>query len=183
MSYLRKLSSAEVSISSMADIAFLLLTFFLTTTVIDNHKGIIMMLPTWSEIPPVSDVNNRNLFKIHINSDDNYLIEDAVRRDLAGVRKDIKKFILNNTRASNLSENPLKAIVSLKADRGTSHKAFIAALDEIQGAYYEIYAARVGITSKEFRQLDLNKPYDRKIYDKAREGFPMNISIAEPSGK
>lgn len=132
MSYLRKLSSAQVSTSSMADIAFLLLTFFLTTTVINNHKGIIMMLPTWSETPPVSDVNNRNLFKIHINSDDNYLIEDKVRHDLAGVREDIKKFILNNGRKSNLSENPLKAIVSLKADRGTSHKAFIAVLDEMK---------------------------------------------------
>lgn len=183
MSYLRKLGSAEVSTSSMADIAFLLLTFFLMTTVINNHMGLIMMLPAWSENPPLSDVNDRNLFKIHINSENFFLIEDVQKQNLEGVKDEIKKFILNDGKKKNLSENPAKAVVSIKADRGTSHQAFIAALNEIQGAYFDIYAARAGITPKQFRNLDLTKGKDRKLYDQAREGFPMNISIAEPSGK
>jgi len=183
MGYQRKVGSAEVSTSSMADIAFLLLTFFLMTTVINNYKGLMLQLPVWSETPPLSDVNDRNLFKIHINSENNFLIEDAARQDLIGVKDEIKKFVLNNGKESGLSENPVKAVVSIKADRGTSHKAFIAVLDEVQGAYFEIYAARVGITSKEFRGLDINKIKDRKLYDQAKEGIPMNISIAEPSGK
>jgi len=167
----------------MADIAFLLLTFFLMTTVIDNQKGLSMMLPVWSENPPISDVNDRNLFKIHINSENSLLIEDVLRQDLAGVRDEIKRFVLNNGKENDLSENPLKAVISLKADRGTSHRTFIAALDEVQGAYFEIYATKVGITPREFRNLDLNKIKDRKLYDQAREGIPMNISVAEPSGK
>lgn len=96
MSYLRKLGSAEVSTSSMADIAFLLLTFFLMTTVINNHMGLIMMLPAWSENPPLSDVNDRNLFKIHINSENFFLIEDVQKQNLEGVKDEIKKFILND---------------------------------------------------------------------------------------
>lgn len=153
------------------------------TTVINNYKGLSMMLPAWSNNPPVSDVNDRNLFKIHINSENSLLIEDVLRQDLAGVREEIKRFILNHGKENDLSENPIKAVISLKADRGTSHEVFIAALNEIQGAYFEIYAAQVGITPGEFRNLDLNKIKDRRLYDQARKGIPMNISIAEPSGK
>lgn len=153
------------------------------TTVINNYKGLSMMLPVWSNNPPVSDVNDRNLFKIHINSENSLLIEDVLRQDLAGVREEIKRFILNHGKENDLSENPIKAVISLKADRGTSHEVFIAALNEIQGAYFEIYAAQVGITPGEFRNLDLNKIKDRRLYDQARKGIPMNISIAEPSGK
>ncbi len=153
------------------------------TTVINNYKGLSMMLPAWSNNPPVSDVNDRNLFKIHINSENSLLIEDVLRQDLAGVREEIKRFILNHGKENDLSENPIKAVISLKADRGTRHEVFIAALNEIQGAYFEIYAAQVGITPGEFRNLDLNKIKDRRLYDQARKGIPMNISIAEPSGK
>ncbi len=181
MSYLRKLSPAEVSTSSMADIAFLLLTFFLMTTVINNHKGLVMLLPKWSPEQVFEKINDRNLFTVHINAENNFLIEGIRRENVQGLRQELKEFILNNGKVSMLSENPAKAVISLKTDRNTSHKAFVAALDEIQGAYFEIYAARAGITPKQFRELDLNNKENRKVYDKAREGIPMNISVAEPS--
>ncbi len=181
MSYLRKLGSAEVSSGSMADIAFLLLTFFLMTTVLENERGIILMLPTWSENLPVSDVHERNIFTVHVNAEDRYLIEGIWRHDLQGVKAEIKQFILNDGREKHLSENPGKAVVSFKTDRETSYKAFINVLDEIQGAYFEIYAERTKLSVKEFRELDLNNPAHKKLYDQARKGIPMNISMADPT--
>jgi biopolymer transport protein ExbD len=180
MSYLRKLGSAEVSTSSMADIAFLLLTFFLMTTVIKNEKGLMLMLPQWSEIEITSDVHERNLYTIQINSENGFLIEGELRESLDRVQEEIKKFILNNGRIKSSSDNPEVAVVSLKTDRNTNYEIFIASLDVIQGAYFEIYAERAGITEKDFRELDLNDPEQKKIYDAARAGVPMNISIANP---
>ena len=69
----------------------------------------------------------------------------------------------------------------MKTDRGTSYKVFIYALDEIQGAYYEIYSERAGLSSKEFRMLDLTNPRNLQLHDKVKKGIPMNISLAEPS--
>jgi biopolymer transport protein ExbD len=179
MSLLRKTGSAEVSTSSMADIAFLLLTFFLMTTVIKNEKGLTLMLPQWNNDPITEPVHQRNVFAVQINSSNEFLIEGEPRNSLAGVTAEIKKFILNNNADPSLSENPEKAVVSFKTDRGTSQRAFIDALDAIQTAYYEIYAARAGITPKAFRELDLTDKEQLKIYDAARKGIPMNISMAD----
>jgi biopolymer transport protein ExbD len=174
--------SAEVSTSSMADIAFLLLTFFLVTTVIENHKGIPMILPqVLEEGHPPLPWKERNLFTVQINSHNQFLVEGEPRENLNGVREQIKKFILNYGANETLSENPEKALVSLKTDRGTSYQSFIAALDEIQGAYYEIYGERIGVSSEAYRKLDLNNPTHQQLHKKAKEGMPMNISIAEPS--
>lgn len=171
--------SAEVSTSSMADIAFLLLTFFLVTTVIDDHRGIPMILPQLAK--DATPWNEKNIFSIQINSQNAILIEGEPRQDLLGMKEEIKKFILNNNANPALSENPEKAIVSLKTDRGTSYESFIAALDEIHGAYLEIYAERANTSVKEFRNLDLKIPQNKIVRDKAKEGIPMNISIAEPT--
>lgn len=181
MSLLRKTGSAEVSTSSMADIAFLLLTFFLMTTVIKNEKGLTLMLPQWSDVQIRSEIHQRNVFAIQINSANEFLIEGEPRSSLEGLTAEIKKFILNNDVDPSLSVNPEEAVVSLKTDRGTSQQAFIEMLDVIQAAYYEIYAGRAGITSKAFRELDLNDKEQKQIYDAAREGIPMNISMAEPT--
>lgn len=181
MRIFEKIGRAEISASSMADIAFLLLTFFMVTTIISNEKGLALLLPPIQTEPNSKFISERNLFKIQINSNDQLLIEGTPRTNLDGVRDEIKSFVLNEGRDPRSSVSPAKAIVSLKADRGTSHRAFVSVLDEIQGTYYEIYAERVGLSSERYRMLDLNKKSEKKIYDKAREGIPMNISIAEPS--
>jgi biopolymer transport protein ExbD len=165
----------------MADIAFLLLTFFLVTTVIQNHKGILMMLPQFSQNPPDVPIPERNLFTVQINSADRLLVEGKPRETVTGLRVEIEEFILNRGRDKKLSDNPLEAVVSLKTDRGTTYKMFIATLDEIKAAYFEIYAKRVGITAEEFRMLNTNNPREAALYHRAKEGIPMNISMAEPS--
>lgn len=175
----------EIPNASMADIAFLLLVFFLVTTTVPNDRGLFLPLPP----PPEAQVEDvpipeRNLFKIQINSFDNLLVEgDPWTSSIAELKAEVKKFILNDGMDPASSDNPEKAIVSFKTDRGTSHKKFIEILDVIQGAYYDIYAERVGVSNAKFREIanDLNVPGNRAIYNKAREGLPMNLSIAEPT--
>lgn len=172
--------SAEVSTSSMADIAFLLLTFFLVTTVMKENKGLVLMLPPLSDQPVSEPVHARNVFTIQINSTNEYLVEGEVRAQITGLRKEIQTFIMNKGADQASSDSPEKAVVSLKTDRGTSQAAFVKALDEIQAAYYELYAEQAGITPAAFRKLDLLNPQERAQYDKGRRGIPMNISMAEP---
>ena len=196
----------EVNSSSMADIAFLLLVFFLVTTTIATDKGLTLTLPPKADPnqpPPDITKNQRNIYKILVNSSDKILIEDEPVTDLSGLREEVKEFILNfgkmdeegqalyNTLPQSLrslsmksetsSDNPTDAVVSFKADRGTSYDIYLEILDELQGAYYEIYAERVGLTADEFRALDRKNPTELEKYQRARDGFPMNISIAEPT--
>jgi biopolymer transport protein ExbD len=174
-------AAAELPTSSMADIAFLLLTFFLVTTVIDNDKGLTIQLPQWQYEPPTIEIPARNLFTVQINSAGQFLVEGERVPDLSRLREEVRNFVMNNGRFSTLSDSPEAAVVSLQTDRNTSHRDFIAALDEIQGAYYEIYARRAGISTDVFRALDQRNAEHKAIYEKARKGIPMNISIAEPT--
>ena len=89
---------------------------------------------------------------------------------------------MNYGRDQELSEEPRKAVISLKTNRGTSQGIFIAVLDELKAAYYEIYTERVGIPVEVFRQLNTEDPDQRRLREQAKAGIPMNISIAEPTG-
>jgi biopolymer transport protein ExbD len=180
MRYLSNYRATELSTGSMADIAFLLLTFYMMTTVIRDEKGIALLLPQFQQEKP-QPLHDRNVFTIQLNSADQFMIEGEVWPNLESVREELKTFILNNDANPKLSESPQQAVVSFKTDRGTSYKAFIQTLDEIQGAYYEIYAARTGISPERFRKLDLSVPSEKKLYELGRNGIPMNISIAEPT--
>lgn len=182
----------EIPNASMADIAFLLLTFFLVTTTIANDRGLSIQLPPPPEAMPPQDVKvqERNMFKIQINSSDNLLVEGEPMNDVSGLKEMIKKFIMNRGVDPASSDSPDKAIVSYKTDRGTSHKRFIEILDIIQGAYYDIYAERAGVTNERWRELsnELSNPENQKLYDKGRgrlpDGsveIPMQLSIAEPT--
>lgn len=174
-------SDVTINSGAMADIAFLLLTFFLVTTQINNHQGLPILLPEFTLEPISTELNERNVFTIQINAANQFLIEEQQSTNVSGLRDELKEFILNSKHSGKLSESPQKAVISIKADRGCSHAVFIQVVDEAQAAYYEIYSERAGITPKAFRALDTNDPIQKLIYDKARLGVPMNISIAEPS--
>lgn len=176
----KKRKKPEINTGSMADIAFLLLIFFLVSTTIQQQKGLSLNLPPDHEDESVSKVKTRNLYKILINSNNQYLIEDEVRSSLDGLRAEVKAFVQNNGIDPDLSESPMRATISLKTNRGTDYKYFIAVLDEIKEAYFEIYASRVGLSAEEYRALDLGKASDYELYLRGKEGIPMNISIAEP---
>lgn len=169
----------KVSAGSMADIAFLLLIFFLVATTLMQDKGLMLQLPP--DVPPTeTPINERNLFKIRINSKNQFLIEEKITEDLHNLKKEIMDFVLNPSSNPSLSESPDKAIISIKTQRGTSYAHFIDALDEVKEAYYTMYGDRIGLSSKEFRALDKKNPSQNELYLTAREGLPMNISIAEP---
>lgn len=200
---------AEVNSGSMADIAFLLLIFFLVTTTIANDKGIAMLLPPKpdpNQPPPEVTKNDRNIFKILANSQDNLLVEDEPLNDVKELKEMVKKFILNfgrpgtegqaiynslpqnmknyvnaNGRSGDASDDPTEAIVSFKADRGTSYEMYVKVLDEINAAYNEVYGERVGMSAQDFLQLDKKDPEANRLYERAREGIPRAISIAEPN--
>lgn len=177
----------EIPNASMADIAFLLLTFFLVTTTVANIKGLSIALPPPPEALPPEDVKiaEKNLFKIQVNSFDNVLVEGNPWTGTADeLASEIKKFVLNNGQDPESSDTPAKAIVSYKTDRGTTHKKFIEILDAIQQAYYDIYAEQAGVTNEMWREIasNPNKSSEfQQLYDKGRKDIPMNISIAEPT--
>ena len=176
--------STEVNAGSMADIAFLLLIFFLVTTTIANDKGLSFGLPPKpdpNEPPPEVKLKQKNIFKVLVNSQDRILVEDEPFTDMNSLKGRVKEFVMNNGKNPELSDSPKDAIVSLKTDRGSSYGLFINILDEIQAAYYEIYAERVGISAEEFRALGTKDPKEKELRTRAREGIPMNISFAKQS--
>lgn len=187
----RQREEPQINSSSMADIAFLLLIFFLVTTTIANDRGLSLQLPPNPDDIVDVDVKipERNLFKILVNSSDNLLVEGEPLEDVTAIREMIKEFVLNDGRDPESSDSPKEAIVSFKTDRGTSQEMFIKVLDEVQGAYYDMYADRIGVTNERWREIanDLSDPENKRLYDQGRglkDGaleFPMNISIAEPS--
>jgi len=183
----------EINSSSMADIAFLLLIFFLVTTTIANDKGLFLLLPPDPDQLEDMDIKipEKNLFKIQINSADKLLVENEPLTDVMLLKDMIKEFIMNNGRDPLSSDNPQKAIVSLKTDRGTTQLRFIEVLDQVKGAYHDIYAERAGVSNQRWRELSEDRtgdPEARRLYDVGRgllpDGkpeIPMNISIAEPT--
>ncbi|UII24503.1 biopolymer transporter ExbD [Fulvivirga maritima] len=169
----------QANAGSMADIAFLLLIFFMITTTIASDKGLTIQLPPDIDDQPVQKMHERNIFKILINSQDQLMIEGERRNDATGLKEELKEFIMNNGQHKDLSDNPKAAVVSIKTNRATSQQMFITILDAAKAAYYEIYAQRAGITAEEYRKLS-NTNEEMMVMRKAADGIPMNISIAEP---
>ncbi len=182
---------SEIPAGSMADIAFLLLIFFLVTTTIASDKGILIQLPPKpdpNEPPPDIKFKQRNIFKILINSQDRLLVEDETLSDPFKLKDMVKEFVRNNGSDPDLSDSPKDAIVSIKSNNGTTYEMFVTVYDQVEAAYMEMYGENVGLTADDFRALDLSKPEQKAIYNKARRigpdkkaQFPKNISIAQPS--
>ena len=142
--------SPEVNAGSMADIAFLLLIFFLVTTTIETDSGINRKLPPMEDQidPPI--IKEKNIFTVVVNKYSQILVEEDLTdiKDLRGLAMD---FLDNGggigeeacdycqgERSPRSSDNPEKAIISLKNDRETPYKAYIAVQNELVAAYNEL---------------------------------------------
>ncbi|MDA0356745.1 MAG: biopolymer transporter ExbD [Bacteroidetes bacterium] len=142
-----KRSAPEVNAGSMADIAFLLLIFFLVTTTIETDSGISRKLPPIEDSPEDVKIKQKNIFTVLLNGRDQLLVEDELM-ELKDLRPAAVKFLdnggdgtcdyCNGTKDPSSSDNPDKAIISLKNDRETTYGVYISVQNELVAAYNEL---------------------------------------------
>jgi biopolymer transport protein ExbD len=166
----------EINAGSMADIAFLLLIFFLVTTTIVEDKGVLVKLPVWSwEKPDITKLNKRNVYSVLVNANNELLVREQPK-SINDLRADAKEFISNPFGREDLAESPKKAIISLKNDRGTKYGTYLEVYNELKAAYNEL---RNELALKKF-----GKEYEFLNSDRRREirnEIPLVISEAEPT--
>ena len=196
----RRKGAPEVNAGSMADIAFLLLIFFLVTTTIETDAGLDRMLPP---IDPPEDIDvvikQKNIFTVNINKNGQLLVEDQLMK-LDKLREAAMAFLENNGDGScnyckgrkdlSSSDNPEKAIISLKNDRETKYSTYITVQNELVGAYNDLRnreAQRLynrDFTAMESEYLNPETPSSVRddLKDKVKriqEMFPQKLSEAE----
>jgi len=175
--------------SSSADIAFLLLCYFLMTTTIGSQTGLSRRLPPMpDEKQKIEDqkVNRRNIIVVRINSADR-LFAGSDPVDITMLKERIKEFLTNPANDPTLPEKEVKEIegfgaypvskgvISLQNDRGTSYQAYIAVQNELVKAVNELRDEFSMVNyGQKFMQLDEEK---QEIVKKC---VPQNISEAEP---
>ena len=179
----------ELNSASSADIAFLLLSYFLMTTTMNQDSGLQRRLPPIpDENQEVQDqkVNRRNIIIVRINSADR-LFAGNEPMDVSFLKDKVKEFLVNPNNDPDLPErspkeiegfvtyNVSKGIISLQNDRGTSYKAYIAVQNELVKAVNEL---RDEFAKAHFGKAYLNLNTDQQRI--VREAIPQNISEAEP---
>jgi biopolymer transport protein ExbD len=167
----KKIAEAAIPTSSMADIAFLLLLFFLVATVIDVDTGIGITLPEpIDENVDVVPVSKERLAAVLINENGDVLLDGAVI-PVHMIKNNLKSRIVSKI---ELPANK-KLIVSLKTDRKTVYNIYIQALDQIKLAYFEV--------RDEYSNANFGKKYndlDQTNQDVVKNKIPIIISLAEP---
>jgi len=120
---LEKKRTREVQIptSSMADIAFLLLTFFLVTTSLDMDKGLQLTLPPKGEAKPIP---KRNIASVMINAAGEVLLDEE-EIPIANIKETIRLRLAQNDRL----------LVSIQTARETQYQTFVSVLDQVQMAF------------------------------------------------
>lgn len=179
----------EINAGSMADIAFLLLIFFLVATTMNVDSGLSRKLPPWDPTQQQNDDNKikrRNIFTVLINANNQLLVQNDWG-DIRTLKERAKEFIVNQADDPNLPEKenkdvpffgnyPIsKQVISLQNDRGTKYDVYLKVQNELVAAYSEL--------RNELAKRKFGKAYD-KITDEQRDAineiYPQRISEAEP---
>lgn len=180
----------EIPGSSLADIAFMLLIFFLVTTTMDVDSGLERRLPPMppenqedDDTPPIKE---RNVFVVLVNANNQLLVEGELT-DIDDLREKAKEFMANPYNDENLPEKKVenidffgpvevtKGVISLRNDVGTQYGTYIAVQNELVGAINEL--------REELAKQKFGKPYaklDSDQQDAIKDIYPSRISEAEP---
>ncbi|MBP6867746.1 MAG: biopolymer transporter ExbD [Bacteroidales bacterium] len=181
--------AGDINAGSMADIAFLLLTFFMMVTTMDTETGIQRRLPPMpdeNQIEQAEQINKRNIMVVLINNNDR-LFAGGQEMPIVMLKDKVKEFLTNPANLPDLPERREKeiegfgpymvsrALVSLQNTRGTSYKAYIEVQNELVKAFNEV--------RDDFAMQNFGKKYDLLDEDQqriTRDAVPMNLSEREP---
>ena len=198
----------EINAGSMADIAFLLLIFFLVTTTMDVDSGISKKLsekPPKDYVPPV--IKQRNIFEVNINRNNELLVEGETMT-VEELKDAAVKFIDNGggegkivdgvstgpcdyckgDRSDKSSDHPNKAIISVQSDRGTEYGMYIKVQNELLRAYTELrnalalekYNTSYDVLEKAYKKDKSNEELKEKV-EFIKSSYPQIVSDAEPT--
>ncbi|HUH29391.1 biopolymer transporter ExbD [Gelidibacter sp.] len=194
-----KRSAPEVNAGSMADIAFLLLIFFLVTTTIETDSGLNRRLPPIDDEkvePPI--IRQKNIFTVLINGRNQLLVEDELM-ELKDLRKAAVEFLDNGggtgddactyckgRKDPKSSDNPDKAIISLKNERETKYGTYISVQNELVAAYNELRDRRaMELYGKTLKEMEANysdvnwignKESLKEKIDRVKLDYPQKLS-------
>jgi biopolymer transport protein ExbD len=199
----------EINAGSMADIAFLLLIFFLVTTTMNVDSGVSKKLsekPPADYVPPI--IKEKNIFVVLINRNNELLVEDA-RMDVNDLKDAAMDFIDNGggigtagedgspgkacdycegERSQSSSDHPNKAIISVQSDRGTEYGTYIKVQNELLRAYTDLrnrlsnklYGMSFDALEESYDGDKTNETLRKKVED-IKTSYPQIISDAEPT--
>jgi biopolymer transport protein ExbD len=179
----------EIPAASLADIAFMLLIFFLVTTTMDVDSGLERRLPQW--VPPEQldedqQIKERNVFVVLVNRNNDLLVEGEYA-NIENLRERAKEFMANPYNDETLPEKEpkqvpyfgemmvTKGVISLRNDMDTQYGTYIAVQNELVAAINEL--------RNELAREQFGKPYSELNMDQqnaVREIYPSRISEAEP---
>ncbi|MEM8508891.1 MAG: biopolymer transporter ExbD [Bacteroidota bacterium] len=188
----------EVNAGSMADIAFLLLIFFLVTASIPTDEGLRRRTPPLQD--QTAEIKDKNLFEINLNQNSDLMVEGEVRL-FSELKEAAKRFIDNGgilpgnsgfcsycggAREAHLSDNPQKAIIALGVAREADYTVYVTVQNELQGAYNELRNTAAmelfGSTYEEMKKqyttagvLPERKKVLRSRIKKIQEMYPQKI--------
>lgn len=197
-------ATPEVNAGSMADIAFLLLIFFLVTTTIEKDKGIARQLPPKEDVVDPPKIKEKNLFIVNVNRSDQLLVEEKLM-ELKDLRQAAIAFLDNGGAVSGSpeycnyckgkrnpesSDNPDKAVISVQNDRLTSYKMYIAVQNELVAAY-NFLRDRESERLYGFKFTEMTKAIDEGSFkgneatlttklEAIQKLYPLKLSEAEP---
>ena len=180
--------------SSMADISFTLLIFFLITTSMDTDMGLARRLPKPPEPDQedaTMDIKARNILYVRLNAQGQLWVQDETGGDygeLSALRSRVKEFVKNEQNLSRLPEKHVKNIdllgqcfvtdkhvISVQTDRGTPYNVYFQVQNELVAAYNEL---RNELAKEKFgREFQYLKDEEKLAI---RQYYPQNISEAEP---
>lgn len=190
----------EINAGSMADIAFLLLIFFLVTTTLQVDAGIARKIPKQQETPPIN-LNERNILEVNLNKNNELFVDGKIIK-LSELKQIAINFIDNGggldinkktcdwcegKQDKTSSDHPSKAIISIQTDRLTNYETYISTLDVINSAYTHL---RNKLSVKLYHQnyeslldeLNLSNNNNLEVQEKIksiREKYPLLLSDAE----
>ncbi|WP_298782404.1 biopolymer transporter ExbD [uncultured Polaribacter sp.] len=196
-----KKESPEINAGSMADIAFLLLIFFLVTTTMNVDSGILRKIPEKQKISEAIIIKDKNILEVNINFKNEIFVDEKIIK-LNELKQIAINFIDNgggldfNNKPCNWcrgkkdvasSDHPVRAFISIKADRNTNYETYILVLDNLNAAYsvlrnklsVKLYNQNYESLLEDFKKSNQR---DKKIEERIkniRKKYPLLLTDAE----